>query len=191
MIKITPEIKTDDLKCEVYKNKKLGCVFPHDFALNLPIEQTYDEVLTKYQRRINRFYNNIKQKQKVLLIWFSLDYSTSIEQIKEASDKLNKKFNKNVDLLIIEHCDELLNKNMQIDYINKNCTKISLFAKKLEETTGFTKGNTKVCGKIFKKYRLNIPMLKSAKITFIKLICKLIPIKSKRKQIRAKLLYKD
>lgn len=187
LVKITPDNK--DVKHEIYKNKKTGCVFPHDFTLNLPLQASYDEVYNKYKRRIERFYNNIQQKEKVLLIWFSLDMKISDKEILKASKTLNKKFNKEIDLLIIEHNDDLFNQTIQTKYLNQCCIKISLFAKNKGEIADFTKGNKKVCGKIFKNYSVNRPWFDYLKIFLIKRLCSLIPIKQIRKNIRNRLLY--
>jgi hypothetical protein len=186
---ITPNDRVHNTKYEVYINNKLECIFPHDFAIDIPFDKSYNEVLKKYQRRIDRFYNNINQKPKVLLIWFSLNSVLSNQDILVANDKLYNKFNKNIDLLIIEHNDDLLNKKMQINKLTENITKINLFAKNQKHTTAFSKGNIKLCNKIFKMYSLNKPCFEKIKFIFLKTICNIIPIKKTRKKIRNLLLY--
>ncbi len=187
--KITPDNRTQNLKYDVYKNEKLNCIFPHEFLYNIPLEKSYDEVFKKYQRRIDRFYKNINQKQKTLLVWFSLDSKITDEDILNANKKLCAKFNKNVDMLIIENDDNLINKDMQIIHINENITKISVFAKDINHKEGFSKGNIKLCNKIFKMYSLNKSLASTIKFILLKMICNLIPIKKTRKKIRNLLLY--
>lgn len=187
--KVTPDNPKEVLKHEIYKHETLGCVFPHDFALNVPLKQSHREVLKKYRRRIDRFYDNIHRNQKILFVWFSLDGCVTDEEILWASNTLRKKFNKDIDIVVIEHDEELFNKKMCEKQPNSHSTKITLFARKLNDTADFTKGNTKLCGSIFKRYALNKALIENIKVIVVKTICKLIPIKRYRKQIRSVLLY--
>lgn len=180
--KITPDNRTKNLQYDVYKNEKTDCVFPHDFLCDVPFEKSYNEVFKKYQRRIDRFYNNITKKQKVLFIWFSLDSKIADKDLLTAGNKLYDKFNKVIDILIIENDDNLIGKDMQINTLTENITKISLFAKDINHKEGFSKGNIKLCNKIFKRYSLNKSWTSTIKFVLLKIICNLIPIKKLRKK---------
>lgn len=171
------------------KNKKNGCCFLHDFPINVPIETSYPEVAEKYKRRIERFYNNIFTKEKVLLIWFSLDQETREEDIKQASDKINHKFGKEIDILCIEHNENLSEQEIKIQKLSENATKIELYAKNHETLEGFSKGNIRKCNKIFKQYALKQPLYKAIRRQIIKILCNLIPIKKVRKKYRNQWLY--
>lgn len=186
------EIITSKNECNPHiscKNKKNGCYFFHDFPMNVPLETSYHQVAEKYERRIKRFYDNIYTKEKVLLVWFSLDIETPLEDIKQASEKLNKKFGKEINLLCIEHNENLSEKEIKIQKLSKNVTKIELYAKNHENIEGFSKGNVKKCNKIFKQYALKQPFAKVVKRQVIKILCNLIPIKSLRKKCRNQWLY--
>lgn len=53
-------------KMQLYKNKLYdGVFFLHDFSVEYPIEQYYDEVYAKYKRRIDRFYQACTSDKKV------------------------------------------------------------------------------------------------------------------------------
>lgn len=54
-----PNIVNDD-KCDYYKNTRTGLYFYHDFPVNVPLGQSFPDVEKKYKRRIDRFYQNIK-----------------------------------------------------------------------------------------------------------------------------------
>lgn len=171
------------------KNKKNGCLFLHDFPINIPIEVSYSEVAEKYNRRIKRFYNNIFTKEKVLLVWFSLDQKTQEEDIKQASNKINQKFGKEIDILCIEHNENLKEEEIKVQKISKNAIKVELYAKNHENIDGFSKGNVRKCNKIFKQYALKQPFAKVIKRLVIKILCNLIPIKKLRKKCRHQWLY--
>ncbi len=172
-----------------YKDIQNGCLFLHDFPKDSSFELSYPQVKDKYNRRIKRFYDNLSQKNKVLLVWFSLDRKVTDDDIIKASAALNKKFNKEIDLLIIEHNDSMINQKPLKRQINNNITKYELFAKKEENISGFTRGNTKLCNQIFKKYAINRPLGEIYKRFCYKLICNLIPLKKARKRLRNYLLY--
>lgn len=172
-----------------YKNTRTGCLFLHDFPKDSSFELSYPQVKDKYNRRIKRFYDNLSLKNKVLLVWFSLDRKVTDDDIIKASAALNKKFNKEIDLLIIEHNDSMINQKPLKRQINNNITKYELFAKKEENVSGFTRGNTKLCNQIFKKYAINRPLGEIYKRFCYKLICNLIPLKKARKRLRNYLLY--
>ena len=140
--KLPEQIKTE--KNQRYKDESNGCIFPHDFPINQSLEEALPLVKEKYTRRINRFYNNLNYKEKSLLIWFSLDTKLSNSEIEWASNELNKKFNKQIDIVIIEHDDDLINKEPIVNQITPSSCKISLFGKNINDTAEFTKGNMNI-----------------------------------------------
>lgn len=81
-------------------------------------------VKAKYDRRIKRFYREIKTAKEILFVWFSRDKKLSDEQLKSALSKLNEKFpNKKIDLLILENNFDMTNKNIEEYQISENITK--------------------------------------------------------------------
>ncbi len=68
-----PSALPPDKNNDYYKNTKTGLYFWHDFPADVSFEKAYPQIKEKYERRITRFYENIKSKNKVLLIWLSHD----------------------------------------------------------------------------------------------------------------------
>ena len=99
-----PNIVNDD-KCDYYKNKRTGLYFYHDFATGVPLEKSFGAVAEKYNRRIKRFYDNIRNKDRVMLVWFSHYHNTTNEQWADFAGKFCDKMGKNVDFLIIQHME--------------------------------------------------------------------------------------
>ncbi len=176
---------------EYYINKKTNFSFLHDFPKNVALKDCFEEVKQKYDRRIARFYRNINENSKVLLVWFSLDSKINDGELVDASNKLNKKFNKNIDILIIEHDEQLDHKTIKYNELSQNIMKYTLFAKKDDEVEGFTRGNIKKCNQIFKKYYLNYSLSHKFKIALLKPLINFIPIKKLRKKVRNKVLHHE
>jgi hypothetical protein len=111
--------------------------------------------MEKYQRRINRFYKEIRKNKRVLLIWFSHSFLMSNQLEKDLCDKVCEKFGKQIDFLIIEHDESLpLGKNEKIE-ISHNITKYTLYTRKKDEKGNpTTLGQEEFCGNIFAKYKL-------------------------------------
>ena len=94
--------------CNVYKNTKTGIIFNHDFPIDKNLDNYYDVVNEKYNRRINRLYESINNNQKILLVYLAkvpTDTSTTKEPQSGFETKLKElrqKFpSKDIDLLYI------------------------------------------------------------------------------------------
>ncbi|MBE6449099.1 MAG: hypothetical protein E7013_00130 [Alphaproteobacteria bacterium] len=144
--------KTDHIH-DHYENIRTGFYFYHDFAAGLPIEKTLYDVQQKYSRRIKRFYKNIIENQKVLLIFLSQYTDTPNDKIEKLCTEFCKKINKNIDFLIIEH-------KSQVDSIQKISIKPNILKYNANivsfdnENKPSLFGNRKVCEEIFKQYQL-------------------------------------
>lgn len=64
--------RENPLPCNIYKNKKTGIVFNHDFPLSKSLEDSYLEVKQKYERRIKRLVNQIEASERVLFVYLEL-----------------------------------------------------------------------------------------------------------------------
>lgn len=98
-----PTAFPSDKNNDYYENVKTGLYYWHDFPAGVPLQESFNIVKEKYNRRIKRFYDNILTKNRVLLIWFSQVGSTSDSVVLEYCDKLCSKIGKKLDFLIIEH----------------------------------------------------------------------------------------
>src|SRR5574344_713276 len=62
-----------DTNCDYYEDIETELYFYHDFAKNTPFEISYPLVKAKYDRRISRFYEQIKKSENILFVWWSRD----------------------------------------------------------------------------------------------------------------------
>lgn len=173
-----------DNNCDYYENRKTGFYFFHDFKKDIPLETAFPTIKEKYNRRINRFYEQLKTNEKVLLIWFSHYESVSDEMVKKKCNDLIQKLNKKVDFLIIEH-DETKSKG-DIEYVelSENITRVYMYTK--GDTV--TYGDVENCNKVFANYELKMSNFEKTRRFVekhaIKLICALIPSKRLRRKIK-------
>ena len=181
-----------DKNNDYYENIKTKLYFWHDFPADKSFEEAYPEVTLKYERRIKRFYENIKDKNRGLLVWFSQVHQTPDNIVLELCNRFSEKMGKKIDFLIIEHHEGL---NIAKKYmLSENIERWQCHAIKFDEN-GFpeTQGNTELIQPIFSLYQLRVPLIKKVKYILLKLfakfVCLFVPVKKWRKRIRK--LYKD
>lgn len=97
---------SDDGVHDVYVNTKNGLIFSHDFAVGVPIAQSYDEVYAKYQRRIRRFIHDLKNEKKVLLVCIG-PVTDDDAQLIDKVTMLCKHAGKNIDVVLISHAENV------------------------------------------------------------------------------------
>lgn len=176
-----------DKNNDYYENIKNNLYFWHDFPADKSFDETYPEVKLKYERRIKRFYENIKDKNRVLLVWFSQVHQTPDNIVLELCNRFSEKMGKKIDFLIIEHQDGL---NTAKKYmLSKNIERWQCHTTKFDETgVPQTLGNEELIQPIFSLYQLRVPLTTKAKHIslklFVKFICLFVPIKKWRKSIR-------
>lgn len=181
-----------DKNNDYYENIKTKLYFWHDFPADKSFEEAYPEVKQKYERRIKRFYDNIKNKDKVLLVWFSQVHQTPDDVVIDLCNRFSEKMGKNIDFLIIEHSEGLNEARKQM--LANNIERWYCHATKFDEQgVPQTLGNTELVEPIFLQKRLIIPAADRIKNFllkfFVKFICLFIPVKKWRKRIRK--LYKN
>lgn len=184
-----PNIVNDD-KCDYYKNKRTGLYFYHDFATGVPLEKSFGAVAEKYNRRIKRFYDNIRNKDRVMLVWFSHYHNTTNEQWADFAGKFCDKMGKNVDFLIIQHMENQRTPIQTI--IAPNIVRYDMHTiEKDERGNNTTVGNEKVCDTVFSQYALRVPRERWAqyiwKQCMLNGVCKFIPFHDARHAWRNKL----
>ena len=92
---------------DIYRNRRTGVVFNHDFNRGEDFEAAYDGVAAKYARRAERLFGRIRNSKRVLA--FRLDRpdqkaATSAESCVRLKDMLEKKFpGVSVDVLLMAH----------------------------------------------------------------------------------------
>ena len=83
-----------DKNNDYYENIKTQLYFWHDFPADKSFDEAYPEVKLKYERRIKRFYENIKDKNRVLLVWFSQVHQTPDNIVLELCNRFSEKMGK-------------------------------------------------------------------------------------------------
>lgn len=94
--------------CHIYQNTRNGIIFNHDFPLDKTLEESYDAVRAKYDRRIQRLLKTIQDSQRVLLVYMelpsTLDGVGSTDVLSAAAAALNQAFPETqVDILYVRH----------------------------------------------------------------------------------------
>lgn len=178
-----------DPKHDYYKNNKNELYFWHDFPNETSFQSSYLKVSEKYQRRIERLYNDIENSQKILFTWLSHTKLHSEDEIQEAYQKLNMKFkNKEIYLLVIENNIE--NKSVKLKdehiLIINHDTITDDKKHHYDQTMGNKFNNLKVFSKIKLKTSF-VGKLKRWLFAFCKLIIGLIPIKKTRQKLKSDL----
>ncbi len=179
-----------DKNNDYYENIRTGLYFWHDFPADKSFEEAYPEVKQKYERRIKRFYENIQNHNKVLLVWFSQVHNTPNELVLDLCDKFCKKMGKTIDFLIIEHAEGL--QQAEMTQLSTNILKYRCHATRFDENgVPQTQGNERLVSPIFSQYKLAIPfklrLVKFLRRWLSKIICLFIFDKQLRKKIKKKL----
>lgn len=176
-----------DKNNDYYENTKTHLYFWHDFSADKSFEEAYPEVKRKYERRIKRFYNNVKNKDKVLLIWFSQVHQTPDDVVIDLCNRFSEKMGKTIDFLIIEHSEGLNGAKKQM--LANNIERWYCHATKFDDLgVPQTLGNTEIVEPIFLQQQLIIPLSDKIKKFLLKVlsrvICLFVPVKKWRKKIR-------
>lgn len=176
-----------DKNNDYYENTKTHLYFWHDFPADKNLNIVYPEIKKKYDRRIQRFYNNIKNKKRVLLVWFSQVHQTPDKTIVDLCDLFSKKMGKTIDFLIIEHKNGV---TLPRSYkLKDNIERWECHALKTDEQgIPQTLGNIDLIQPIFAELQIDIPVIRkiTSKLLYLlaKIICLFIPIKKWRKIIK-------
>jgi hypothetical protein len=133
-----------------YENIRTGFRFYHDFDTGIPFDEMFPKVKEKYERRIQRFRDNIKNNKKVLLVWFTHLFESDDSQALALCNQVSEFYGKPIDFLLIEHSDTRTEKRV----LSPHITKYYLFTRAKETDSPHVRlmGRTKECGRIFAKY---------------------------------------
>ena len=172
---------------DYYENIKNNLYFWHDFPADKSFDEAYPKVKLKYERRIKRFYENIKDKNRVLLVWFSYVHQTPDNIVLELCNRFSEKMGKKIDFLIIEHQEGLMTAKTYM--LSENIERWQCHATKFDEAGApQTLGNTELLDPIFSSYHLKSAFALRAKHVALKILveclCVWIPAKRWRQRVR-------
>ena len=93
-----------------YLNRKTGYKFSHDFKKELPFEESFPEVRSKYERRVARLFERVRASRRVLFVWIENPVNNdrpSDEEVVTARRMLADKFpGVDVELLVIDRAPD-------------------------------------------------------------------------------------
>ena len=94
--------RTHPEPCDIYLDTKKDLLFVHDFPLNVPIDESFQTVKSRYERRTSRMVEYINNSKKVLLVYmepiensgnfYTLEYLSECKKILTDNYK-DKEFN--------------------------------------------------------------------------------------------------
>ncbi|MBE7704855.1 MAG: hypothetical protein E7Z90_03460 [Cyanobacteria bacterium SIG29] len=173
--------------CNAYYNKQNDFTFNHDFSAKLDFNVSYDEVKSKYNRRIERLYSDINKSNSILMVWVELPLTDSKKadksSIVEIFNKVLLKYpNKKFDLLYIVNNEKQTN---NIEKLSDNVTYVVSSYKDKKSEFDYAVKRKKLTW-LFNKYTLNLPFGFLLKRKIQRLFVNLIFIKSLKKKLRKK-----
>ena len=174
---------------EYYENKKTGLYFWHDFPASVDFETIFPLVKEKYNKRIKRFYDNIANEEKVLLIYFSHGNLCEDTKVKELCNRVCEKFNKKIDFLLIGYDESIEGEDVKCYNLQENITIYKLDTRDVDKNgQPTTLGKIHLCKPIFNQLEIEMPLqeklLRQFLYVFSKIICIFIFSKRLRKKVK-------
>lgn len=175
-----------------YENIRTGLYFWHDFPADKNLETAYPLVKEKYDRRINSFIENIKTKENILLIYFTHFSINNDELIKELCEKVCKKFDKNIDFLIVEYDETKKDDEIDSYNISENILIYKLNTRMSDKNGApTTLGKAHLCQPIFNQFEIKktifVKIMRNFNFVLSKIICPFILNKHLRSKLKEQL----
>lgn len=188
-----------DAHCALYIDEATHFYLPHDFLADRPIEETYEKVKAKYDRRIARFYENIADASRVLLVWVSYGSAPSYdnEDLKEQSRLMCEALGKTVDFLYIFNDDSMgLDEPAVKQDLAPNVVKWSANIRRKDTGAPLDYlGARHLVDPIFNGYALKgtqwLETKAAIRSLFGRIISSFIPVRSLRRKVRAQFIYNE
>ncbi len=174
--------KTMNYRTDDYHNSRIGFDYYHDFRAGIPFDEEFLNVKKKYARRTSRFINNIKTKNKILLVYHAHLNLIPDEVYIEYHSKLQDRFKKEISLVIIENDFNKTDGEIETLKLSPNLTKYKLLTEQKNEAGNYTNmGNEYNCSLIYSKFSLksNLCSRLSRKTAnyILKFLMRVVPIK--------------
>lgn len=153
--------RTNPLPCDIYKNTSNNLVFNHDFPLNRNIDETYPQIIEKYNRRISRLYNNINKSENILILYVQTptkkvkNYKNLVKTIQLCYEKIHNCYkDKNIKLLYFMNKRPIFFK-VKKEKLSDNILLIKCNYRNIDETTEAHVVNNELLCSFFKNIHLN------------------------------------
>lgn len=167
-----------------------GIYLPHDFPIGEPMEQNYDMVKAKYDRRIARFYEKIQASDRVLLVWICIDdVGCDPKTVKRLCDEMCDTFGKTVDFLLIWQDDSMALDQAAVKQQlapNIELWRANIYRNPTGKLPEFM-GGAELVSPILKSYALKgtrwLIFKARARVIFGRYLCLFIPVRRWRKRL--------
>lgn len=113
--------------CEIYKNTINEIHFNHDFEYGKSLDETYEAIKTKYNRRSKRLISQIEQSNKVLILYLQASHNKELiekDRLIEAYSLLKNRFPDQEIVLLNLYCDHNI-KKPNLTQVAQNIFKIN------------------------------------------------------------------
>lgn len=120
---------------DIYYNQRTGITFNHDFPMNGSLDADWPMVAEKYARRINRLIREIKNAEKVLIVYMDIPESNRAAkdnaEIAQMAELAGKKYpNTHIDILYVRHNEKMKDGEFSISQYNDNVILAECFNRK-------------------------------------------------------------
>lgn len=179
---------TRSISCDAYYNKHNDLTFNHDFKAGKPLDETYDEVRAKYDRRIARLLKQINAAKRILIVYMQTPLTVHIEvddqTIEQGFSVITNHFKgKNIDLLYLKNSASEKRSYQLGNHIRIVIDDYKSHSEKVEDYAI----NSKPLKRIFESYKLSMPFSYVAKRSTLRFfINNFIPVRSVRRRLRKK-----
>lgn len=185
----TNENKSD--LCDVYKNKRNKIVFNHEIPAGVKLEDCFEKVKEKYNRRIKRLYEKIEKAQKVLIVYIEVPFNENKlkdnSRLVDALDKIKTKFpNTKIDFLYFTNDTSYEPMKYKKEIINSEIVKIYGNYERLNDMLPIFYVNSKYFKAILKSYQLKLPCFYYIRKYVIRFFIMFVPNREKRAILRKK-----
>lgn len=144
--------------CDIYFNKKNGITFNHDFPLNVPLEEAYDNVKCKYDRRIKRLFQHISKSKKVLIVYIETPNCKNMldnSSLLDGSLRIKNYFkNCEIDILYLTNNLMIPFKQRKVEILDEYLTKISFNYKSHKQDSEEYVVNLSALKQLFNNYQI-------------------------------------
>lgn len=165
--------------CYMYKNAKYDIVLPHDIVAEKSFDEAYEIAVQKYNRRIARFYNSIRNSKTTLFVHIDLpnvkSKQISDDELKDSFREVCEYFKDNrIELLCIKYNKNYTIKKPKDYYISDNIRVVEFDYLKYSSKYKFDVGDEfKMCKFLIKNVSLNLTFFQKIKFILNSLIIKL------------------
>ncbi len=105
---------------DIYVNKRLNMLYPHDFPYNVPLKESAPIVRERYARRLQRVRDALKQEKKILFAYMAVKKADDFDLVRMAQNcsHFNEKIVAKAHMLYIQNNEKIPEGKYQITRAN-------------------------------------------------------------------------